>query len=689
VTLLTHLSLKNIRSFNDGSEVSIDFPEGTVLFEGDIGSGKSTILYAVEFALFGLGDMSGSYLLSEGTNSGHAKVRVTQGGRNLEIYRGLRRTGENVVQENCYISEDGTKTELSPGDLKQRVISLLGFNEPSHPRAESLVFRYAVFTPQEQMKEIVQRNTDDRLLVIRRVLGIQSYQVAAENSDLIHKRLRNEARAIEAATEDLEEIEAEAALQQSRIKELSSRIPQLQDEEAAAKAELALLTKQWEDARDEREKVGAAAGRIPELRRSIARLHSDIEEDEKRVSGLERSLEQEYLPSIKSFQARAPPSKRSATVLEASLESRQKALDRKLESRQKALDRKRESLALLAGQLKETKELVKGRVCPRCGQRIPDDFRDQSAHLEAELEGMIEEVSALEDEISGLEDLVKKTLLYAEEEREHRRNLKRKTEMEVEIADRRNHGSELRREMRRLEDELSRSEAEEARMSELTSRIDDIAGALRKSQDRKESASRELVESITKRSEGTESLKRLTSQIEERKTKRAKGQRLKSYASWLDDFFKPTVELIERQVMVQTNARFSEHFQRFFSSLVDDPDLRVRVLEDFSPVFERQGYFQEFDSLSGGERTSIALAYRFALNAIVQEDIGSGTGDLVILDEPTDGFSKGQIQKMRDVIEELHSRQVILVSHEKELESMADRLMLVEKVNGTSRVSPV
>jgi len=42
---------------------------------------------------------------------------------------------------------------------------------------------------------------------------------------------------------------------------------------------------------------------------------------------------------------------------------------------------------------------------------------------------------------------------------------------------------------------------------------------------------------------------------------------------------------------------------------------------------------------------------------------------------------------MRDVIEELHSKQVILVSHERELESMADRIMLVEKINGTSKVS--
>jgi len=678
VTLLTHMSLKNIRSFNDGSEVSFDIPEGTVLFEGDVGSGKSTILYAVEFALFGLGDMSGGYLLSEGTSSGHVRLRVTHGERNLEVHRGLRRTGENVVQENCFIYEDGIRTELSPGDLKQRVISLLGFNEPSHPRAESLVFRYAVFTPQEQMKEIIQRNSEERLLVIRRVLGIQSYQVAAENSDLIHRRLRNEARALEAATEDLIETEAEAARLKSRIEELNSRIPGLQDEEAAAKAELDKLTKKWQDAIGEREKVSASAGRIPELRRSAVRLRADIKDDEKRVSDLERSLEQEYLPSIRAFETKAPPSERGATDLGASLKAKQKALDGK-----------RGSFELLSGQFKETQELVKGRVCPRCGQRIPDDFKDQSAHLEKELGGMTVEVSALEGEVSGLEELVRKSLQYLEEEREHRRDLKRKMEMETEIEERKDHASESREELKRLEDELSRSESEEARLKELANRTDAIALSMRWSQERKDSASKELTESITKRSEGTESLKRLVSQIEEKKLKRAKEQRLKSYASWLAAFFKPTVELIEKQVMLQTNARFSEQFQRFFSSLVDDPDLRVRVMEDFSPIFERQGYSQEFDSLSGGERTSIALAYRFALNATVQEDIGSGTGDLVILDEPTDGFSKEQIQKMRDVIEELHSKQVILVSHEKELESMADRIMLVEKVNGTSRVSPV
>jgi len=114
----------------------------------------------------------------------------------------------------------------------------------------------------------------------------------------------------------------------------------------------------------------------------------------------------------------------------------------------------------------------------------------------------------------------------------------------------------------------------------------------------------------------------------------------------------------------------------------------VRVKEDFTPIFEREGFEQDFEALSGGERTSMALAYRFALNSVVKETVASRP-ELVILDEPTDGFSKEQIFRMRGLLEQLDSRQVILVSHEKELESMADHIFTVEKRNGTSVVSGV
>ena len=114
----------------------------------------------------------------------------------------------------------------------------------------------------------------------------------------------------------------------------------------------------------------------------------------------------------------------------------------------------------------------------------------------------------------------------------------------------------------------------------------------------------------------------------------------------------------------------------------------VRVKEDFSPVFEREGFEQDYEALSGGERTSMALAYRFALNAVIRDDLASQP-ELIVLDEPTDGFSREQVYRMRALLEELGSRQVILVSHEKELESMADHIFRVEKRSGSSSVSRV
>ena len=45
------LAIKNIRSYED---LEIEFPAGTILLAGDIGAGKTSILLALQFALFGL-----------------------------------------------------------------------------------------------------------------------------------------------------------------------------------------------------------------------------------------------------------------------------------------------------------------------------------------------------------------------------------------------------------------------------------------------------------------------------------------------------------------------------------------------------------------------------------------------------------------------------------------------------------
>jgi exonuclease SbcC len=56
----------------------------------------------------------------------------------------------------------------------------------------------------------------------------------------------------------------------------------------------------------------------------------------------------------------------------------------------------------------------------------------------------------------------------------------------------------------------------------------------------------------------------------------------------------------------------------------------------------------------------------------------------VILDEPTDGFSDQQLDKMRQVLEQLNFEQLIIVSHEQKIENFVENVIKFRKENGVS-----
>ena len=178
--ILKYIKLENIRSY---AEQEITFSRGTTLFGGDIGSGKSSILMGIEFALFGLGSQKGGGLLSKRKDRGSVTLDFEVDGRLYQVTRGLIRRNGAVSQDSkrSHLWEDGVEEALSPTDLKQRILKILGFNEPPNPRAESRIFRYAVFTPQEEIKHIL-NDPRDRLETIRKAFRIEDYRDATENA---------------------------------------------------------------------------------------------------------------------------------------------------------------------------------------------------------------------------------------------------------------------------------------------------------------------------------------------------------------------------------------------------------------------------------------------------------------------------------------------------------------------------
>ena len=80
---LKKIQLENIRTYENQE---IEFPEGSLLLTGDIGSGKSSILLAVEFALFGvLRGKSGNSLLRNGEKEGKVRIIVPDGRSSMQV----------------------------------------------------------------------------------------------------------------------------------------------------------------------------------------------------------------------------------------------------------------------------------------------------------------------------------------------------------------------------------------------------------------------------------------------------------------------------------------------------------------------------------------------------------------------------------------------------------------------------
>ncbi|MBR9705018.1 SMC family ATPase, partial [Candidatus Pacearchaeota archaeon] len=163
-------------------------------------------------------------------------------------------------------------------------------------------------------------------------------------------------------------------------------------------------------------------------------------------------------------------------------------------------------------------------------------------------------------------------------------------------------------------------------------------------------------------------------------------QKIRELESWISQKFIDLVLFTEKQVMMTLKEEFSKLFSKWFSMLVSET-LIAKLDDDFSPVIEHEDYELDYEFLSGGERTAIALAYRLALNQVINSLLSNiKTRNLVILDEPTDGFSGTQLEKMKDVFNELNVEQLLLVSHEQKIEDFVDNIIRISKDNGITRV---
>src|SRR3989344_5155669 len=122
--LIKKIKIINIRSYEQGEIV---IPSGAVLLSGDIGSGKTSILLAIEFALFGLQPgQKGNSILRNGADDGFVELEFEINGKNIIIKRTLKRK-KSVAQEEAFITIGGKTEEKSITEMKTTILSMLNY----------------------------------------------------------------------------------------------------------------------------------------------------------------------------------------------------------------------------------------------------------------------------------------------------------------------------------------------------------------------------------------------------------------------------------------------------------------------------------------------------------------------------------------------------------------------------------
>jgi exonuclease SbcC len=672
---LKSLSLENIRSYK-GENPTINVPLGTVLFEGDIASGKSTILYAIEFALFGLGSIGGGFLLRNGTKKGSVTLQFEVNDAEYEVHRGLARKGKLVHQDDCYLIGPDGKSVLSPTEMKEKVLQVLGFDEPQNPRAQSVIYRYAIFTPQEEMKEVILKDPDNRLQTLRKAFRIEDYKIASDNSTTFTSKLQEKISHLQGATQDIDDIKKKIVQENATIQGISAEIESLKLQEQELAKQVKAKGDELKQLETEREKIKQVESTIPLLQKQLEENGKQIDEYANQTQNLTRRIDDEIQAKVREFESVKKPTDKSLQELK----KLQDDIRIKLQELQKLKGRFDERIGNFTA-------IMRTKTCPVCERPVnPDEFRDTSKHLEEDRKRVDQEITENGDAISHLDSLTQEFTSYVDAQTQLTTLRTQLDEINTQIQLDNDRKSRLTSQNDELTEKLGAAKKEIEPLQNVLDRMGRI--------DREKTQLDANLTEIGKRISAKEAIKdasaknynELRNQLAQKEKDVQILGKLREHKSWLGEYFTPTIENIETHVMTSLNQRFNDQFQRWFQILIDDPDMQVRVNEVFSPLVEHEGYEQEFIGLSGGEKTSVALAYRLALNTLVQEVAIEGGSNLLILDEPTDGFSREQVLKIRDILTELHCPQVILVSHERELEGFADHIIKIRKSTGISEI---
>jgi exonuclease SbcC len=685
--LIEELTLQGFKSYR--YRQTIRFTQGVNKISGRNASGKTTLLEALLFGLFG--DVPGvnkQNLVPLG--GGKLSVSVVfrspltgQKGRTLREGSIIARRKEGSMEEGfrsskIYLEVEGEDHPYTlERDIQLKMRDLLGVGKN--------VFLNVVYARQKEFVDILnpQRNRMDAILglttpaeireQLREVKRMLEERGRIGEKGAVEERIRYSKEALEECT--------------SQLGEVKTRKAQLSEGMEEKKAELEVV----------RERVEASE-ELSEGFRLLEKQGTQLEVleglREQRYQDLQK-LYEDLGESPEDRRAELQARRRSA---EATEERLQLLVDAELGGERRTLD---SEIALLTHQIGEHRELgEKGlTICPKCGQEI--DYKvieEDLVNWNGELEEKSKRLSILEREI---EEINKQVKVVRENRHEAEKALdwlreqeRRIVQLKKSIEDLDAQGANLNARLEKEGEELLQRtettlEAVFVSLEDAQRKIDERLKVIRGEllDLREEVGSKEELIKELERQEG-----RISAQMEahEGALEESIGlfEAIQEYEAKIG-----AVEGIQRQygeyeqqLRENTLRQLEWLTYKYFERLTDQQVYsgchidRERYVLEVQPIGSRR-LFPAWRA-GGGHESLFALAERLALLRVM------GFSHLLILDEPTDAVDSENVPQLLEYIARSSREigQVLLVTHHGHGEEEGVNLIRVKKVDGESKV---
>ncbi len=682
---LISLSLENIRSY---TKQRINFKKGITVLSGDIGSGKTTVLLAIEFALFGIikGELNGDALLRHGSTNGEIELNFLIESNEITIKRTLKKTKKGIVQSNGELTINHVTETLTPSELKYRVMKLLGYPEAIINKKPTMIYNFSVYTPQESMKKILSESNENRLEIIRKIFGLDKYKTIQNNIELYLKELRSRIRTTNIDSNEIISLNKKI---QEQIKYIQTQEKELEK----ATKEINNLTKEFKTKEDSLTLLEKKSNQQSILKQRITKLITLINNQKNRITILNNKLNKLNIEiqetTILKTNESIDECKDKLTLIEQEID--------KWEKTKQEMNRKK---TIIETKISDSKNLINSiktlQTCPTCKQNVSETHKLQINTTETKkINELKEKLQIAETNIEKI-NLKLHKLKTQKNELNNKLNqikinivklkaLKDKEELKKELE---NEKIQLIQEIHKLEPELNKLKQqidEELLLKINTSKTE--LNQLRQKLNLKKIEKTKTQKDIEFEKQKLNELKDKQKELE---TELNKIKKYKKIHLWLENEFLNLISNLETNMFIKIFNEFNQYFNEWFNLLINDSSLYAQLDNSFNPIIIQNGYETSWTFLSGGEKTSVALAYRLALNKVINNYINTiKTTDLIILDEPSDGFSGEQIDKLKEVIILLRINQIIIVTHEPKLESFANNIIKVKKINNSSQIETI